>query len=247
MNLAEQQKKDLIVNEILVMKNSHHKNIVNYVEAYLRGTFELWVVMEYMEGGSLTDIIEKNPKLTEPQIASISLETIKGLKFLHERHIIHRDIKSDNILMDINCNVKITDFGYCAKLTQQKSKRITIVGTPYWMAPEVIKQRQYDEKVDIWSLGIMIIEMIEGEPPYLDEDHLRALYLIAKNGTPRLKNPVVLSDSIKRFLSICLCVDVRGRATAEELLTQNFIKKACPLSGLAPLLNFKRKEFQGAR
>ncbi|KAH9915306.1 kinase-like domain-containing protein [Fomitopsis serialis] len=241
MDLSNQPRKELIVNEILVMKESQHPNIVNFLESYLVKNNELWVVMEYMEGGALTDIIENNT-LEEDQIASISFETCKGLGHLHSQSIIHRDIKSDNVLLDAQGHVKITDFGFCAKLTDQKSKRATMVGTPYWMAPEVVKQKEYGAKVDIWSLGIMAIEMIENEPPYLDEEPLKALYLIATNGTPTLKKPEALSRELKGFLSVCLCVDVKSRATADELLEHDFLKKACALSGLAPLLRFRNKQ-----
>jgi len=235
MDLSHQPRKELIVNEILVMKESQHPNIVNFLESYLVKGNELWVVMEYMEGGALTDVIENN-QLEEDQIASICLETCKGLGHLHSQSIIHRDIKSDNVLLDASGRVKITDFGFCAKLTDQKSKRATMVGTPYWMAPEVVKQKEYGAKVDIWSLGIMAIEMIENEPPYLDEEPLKALYLIATNGTPTLKKPEALSRELKHFLSVCLCVDVKSRASADELLEHEFLRKACSLSGLAALL-----------
>ncbi|KAL2136644.1 hypothetical protein VTI74DRAFT_2376 [Chaetomium olivicolor] len=241
MDLAHQPRKELIVNEILVMRENKHANIVNFLDAFLMDNDkELWVVMEYMEGGALTDVIENNPVITEEQISTICLETCQGLEHLHSQNIIHRDIKSDNVLLDARGNVKITDFGFCAKLTETKSKRATMVGTPYWMAPEVVKQKEYGPKVDIWSLGIMAIEMIESEPPYLNEEPLKALYLIATNGTPRLKKPEKLSKELKAFLSVCLCVDVKSRASAQELLNHDFLKHGCPLASLADLLAFKR-------
>jgi len=239
MQLKSQPRKELIVNEIIVMRESQHPNIVNYLDSYLVNE-ELWVVMEYMDGGPLTDVIEKNT-INETQIATICLETLKGLHHLHCRNIIHRDIKSDNVLLDGECHVKITDFGFCAKLTADKSKRATMVGTPYWMAPEVVKQKEYGAKVDIWSLGIMAIEMIEGEPPYLEEEPLKALYLIATNGTPKLKDPDKLSSSFKSFLTRCLEVDVKNRATAEELLQHSFLRLAGPLDCLLPLVKNTKK------
>ncbi|KAF9190346.1 Protein kinase [Haplosporangium sp. Z 767] len=239
MDLSMQPRKELVVNEILVMKESTNPNIVNYLDSFLVKGQELWVVMEYMEGGALTDVIDNN-KLTESQIACICLETCKGLQHLHSQNIIHRDIKSDNVLLDSYGHVKITDFGFCAKLTEQKNKRATMVGTPYWMAPEVVKQKEYGAKVDIWSLGIMAIEMIEQEPPYLDEEPLKALYLIATNGTPTLKKPETLSAELKNFLAVCLCVDIKSRATSRELLDHEFMKRSGPLHSLRPLFDFKR-------
>lgn len=240
MDLAKQSRLDLIVNEIMIMKESHHGNIVNFLDSFLvRG--DLWVVMEFMEGGALTDVIENNT-MTEQQIATVCFETAKGLDHLHSQNIIHRDIKSDNVLLNFQGQVKISDFGYCAKLTDQRNKRATMVGTPYWMAPEIVKQKEYGAKVDIWSLGIMAIEMIENEPPYLDEEPLKALYLIATNGTPSLKNPDKLSRELKSYLAVCLCVDVKSRANASELLQHEFLQKAGPVDVVLPsLLKFRRK------
>ncbi|KAF2861970.1 Pkinase-domain-containing protein [Piedraia hortae CBS 480.64] len=241
MDLRQQPRKELIVNEIIVMKDSRHDNIVNFVDAFLQEeTLELWVVMEYMEGGSLTDVIDNNDGISEDQIATICGETCKGLVHLHSQNIIHRDIKSDNVLLSSRGAVKITDFGFCAKLTEQRSKRATMVGTPYWMAPEVVKQKEYGPKVDIWSLGIMAIEMIESEPPYLNEEPLKALYLIATNGTPRLKHPEKLSKELKAFLSVCLCVEVKSRAAADELCRHEFLQRGCSLANLSDLLRFRR-------
>ncbi|PVU97078.1 hypothetical protein BB561_000767 [Smittium simulii] len=236
MDLKNQPRKELLVNEIMIMKESQHPNIVNYIESFLIGNSDLWVVMEYMNGGALTDIIENN-KMDENQIATISFEVSKGLSHLHKQKIIHRDIKSDNILLGEDCSVKITDFGFCAKLSDKRNKRATMVGTPYWMAPEVVKQKPYGPKVDVWSLGIMVIEMIELEPPYLDEEPLKALYLIATNGTPTLKDPDSLSLELKSYLAECLCVDVDSRANIDELITHNFSTKyAKSISILRPLL-----------
>uniref|UniRef100_A0A8B9ZWH0 non-specific serine/threonine protein kinase n=1 Tax=Anas zonorhyncha TaxID=75864 RepID=A0A8B9ZWH0_9AVES len=182
MNLQQQPKKELIINEILVMRENKNPNIVNYLDSYLVGE-ELWVVMEYLAGGSLTDVVTETC-MDEGQIAAVCRECLQALEFLHSNQVIHRDIKSDNILLGMDGSVKLTDFGF----------------------------------LDIWSLGIMAIEMIEGEPPYLNENPLRALYLIATNGTPELQNPEKLSPIFRDFLNRCLEMDVEKRGSAKELL-----------------------------
>eukprot|EP01118_Nematostelium_gracile_P016092 TRINITY_DN6586_c0_g1_i1.p1 TRINITY_DN6586_c0_g1~~TRINITY_DN6586_c0_g1_i1.p1 ORF type:complete len:742 (-),score=243.03 TRINITY_DN6586_c0_g1_i1:39-2264(-) len=217
----------LLVTEIGIMKSSIHPNVVQYIESYLVGE-TIWVVMEFMGGGCLTEVLEQfenGVEMTELQIATVCKDTLSGLAYIHGLHRIHRDIKSDNLLLGEDGSVKLADFGYAAQLSKGKEIRNTIVGTPYWMAPELIRGQNYTQKVDLWSLGIMCMEMAEGEPPYMEFPPLRALFLITTKGIPDLKEANKWSPEFKDFLKKCLEKEPTARPDAAELLRHPFLRK----------------------
>lgn len=231
-DLSKVKRKDMLVMEIKVMKELKHKNIITYVDAYFV-KHTLWVAMDYAAGGPLKDVVRETC-MDERQIASVCREVLEGLQYLHKNGLFHRDIKSDNIVLGMDGSVKIIDFGFC-KLHDDK-KHETFIGTPYWMAPEIIEQGKYGKEVDIWSLGIMAIEMKDGNPPYINETRLNTLYLIARNGKPNISSWDKLSPNFQDFLNSCLTINVEERATATQLLSHPFLRKTRALKTLTPLI-----------
>lgn len=220
---------ELFENEIRMMykvSREYHPNICQYYGCYTTEN-ELWITMEFLPAGCLTDLLSL--RLTEGQIAAILLETLKACVFIHKIHIVHRDIKSDNLLLSPTGEIKLADFGFTAELTKQRPKRKSVVGTPYWMSPEVAKGQPYNESSDIWSIGIMAMEMAEGVVPRLDLPPIRALFVIAHEDPPSLQEPDEWSQDFKDFLAACLDVDPEKRPSAASLLTHKFIEKAIPL------------------
>lgn len=215
-----------IIKEISIMQQCDSPYVVKYYGSYFKNT-DLWIVMEYCGAGSVSDIMRLRKKtLSEDEIATILCDTLKGLEYLHLRRKIHRDIKAGNILLNSEGHAKLADFGVAGQLTDTMAKRNTVIGTPFWMAPEVIQEIGYDCVADIWSLGITALEMAEGKPPYGDIHPMRAIFMIPTKPPPSFREPDQWSAEFIDFVSVCLIKNPEERATATDLLQHEFIGNA---------------------
>jgi len=207
----------------------------------------MWIVMEYCGGGSCADLLKCHNSLNEDIVCFIVRETLKGLEYLHSEKKIHRDIKAANILLTSQGAVKLADFGVSGQITATHVRKDTFVGTPFWMAPEIITRKQgYNEKVDIWSLGITAIELITGSPPYSNMEPMKVLFQIPKNAPPLLTGPNY-SEYIKEFVRFCLIKNASNRPSASILLKTKFIRQCRRHVNLISLIEQKDKWFQSHR
>ncbi|XP_056885296.1 serine/threonine-protein kinase 4-like isoform X2 [Takifugu flavidus] len=226
-----------IIKEISIMQQCNSPHVVRYYGSYFKDS-NLLIVMEYCGAGSVADIIRiRNKTLAEEEIATILQSTLKGLEYLHFMRKIHRDIKAGNILLNAEGQAKLADFGVAGQLTDTMAKRNTVIGTPFWMAPEIIQENGYNCVADIWSLGITAIEMAEGKPPYADIHPMRAIFMIPTNPPPTFRTPDLWSESFQDFISQCLVKIPENRATATQLLQHPFIKTSKPISILRTLIS----------
>lgn len=243
----ESSEEDLsdILSELAVLSSCASSHVTKYKSAFLRKQ-TLWIVMEYLGGGSCADLLKPPPHhLDESHIAIICRELLLGLAYLHSEGKLHRDIKAANVLLGMDGRVKLADFGVAAQLTGLKSMRNTFVGTPFWMAPEVIQQEGHDARADVWSLGITALELANGQPPHANIHPMKVLFQIPKQPAPRLEGSQWSKD-FRDFVALCLTKDPDYRPTARQMLKHRFIRHAGKVEGLQELVQ-KKQEWESGR
>lgn len=229
---SSKSEEEKIKGEIDILSRCDSPYIVGYFDCYIRPPTnkpgEMWIVMEYCEGGSMTDLLEASAGFSLPEdcIRAVCASIVLGLEYLHGiANVCHRDIKCGNVLLTLDGNVKLADFGVSAELSNTLNKRKTVVGSPYWMAPEVIRESHYDGRADVWSLGITAIEMAEGAPPHANLHPLRAIFVIPTKPAPTLADPDNWSPEMLDFVRACCQKDASQRSDSAMLASHPFVRQ----------------------
>lgn len=241
--------------EIEILKDCESEYVVGYRGTY-RTDGQIWIVMEYCHAGSIADLIAISSRpLLEAEVGVVCHAVLHGLVYLHGNKLIHRDIKAGNVLINNRGEVKLADFGVSAQLNQTIAKRCTVIGTPYWMSPEVLTQNNYNYRADIWSLGITAIEMATGNPPHHEVHPMRAIFMIPNKPPPKLPEDGDFSEEFREFVSLCLTKNPEDRPSALELLDHPFAANATDstiihevvIKALPEIMEFREKMSEGTK
>ncbi len=227
------QNQRMRLREVAILVQCQHESIIGVGQTRFRADGTLWVELEYMAGGNIADkLIHNEVRLSEAQAAEVASRVVAGLAFLHQKNIYHRDLKSDNLLLSRDGTLKIGDFGYAANVDPTDR---SLIGTTYWMPPEVVLKRPYDARVDVWSLGICVIEMIDGEPPFMCDNPVKAMFHICTQDAPTLAAPTTHSRAVNDFVATCMVKDMQARPHSRQLVGHAFLALAGGKASLAPL------------
>jgi len=223
--------KEIMKTEIYLLENLVHPNLVSFVGAYMKDEITIWMVMEWMDYGTLTSVRSQRI-FNESHISYCLREVCFGLLYLHSMERIHRDLKTANVFISGNGDVKIADFDYVT----QEDQLTTLMGTPYWLAPELIKEKEHASSADVWSIGVLAYELAEGFPPFHDLPPLQALFIITTEGLPTLPVYINPSEDFQAFIDYCVQMDPELRPPVEILLAHPFMDCCCELVEFLVLL-----------